>query len=117
LIWISAAIYLFALLCRAPKRSASTLLSYSPSTGAEEAGRCGSPATTDPFVPSDRALREWRFIMVRRFAGLAVFLVLAGILSACLEPVTPKRTIYYGTGSYTVGVYEDPWMNFSPGSK
>jgi hypothetical protein len=39
--------------------------------------------------------------------GAALAVLLAAWLAACQAPAQ-QRTIYYGTGSYTVGVYDDP---------
>jgi hypothetical protein len=54
-----------------------------------------------------------RMIAWRGVIGIAVAALLAAWLAACQPPVQ-QQTIYYGTGSYTVGIYDDPNMNRGP---
>lgn len=42
-------------------------------------------------------------------------LTLAVMLAACRGAETPMVTHWYGTGSYTVGVYDDPTWYQAPG--
>jgi len=41
-----------------------------------------------------------------RFAAVAI--TLAVVLAACRGAEQPSMTYWYGTGSYTTGVYDDP---------
>jgi hypothetical protein len=54
-----------------------------------------------------------RMIAWRGVIGIAVAALLASLLAAC-QPSVQQQTIYYGTGSYTVGIYDDPNMNRAP---
>jgi len=47
-----------------------------------------------------------------RFAAVALAALLA--LVACRGAETPMVTHWYGTGSYTVGVYDDPTWYQAP---
>lgn len=50
-----------------------------------------------------------------RFAAVAI--ALSVTLAACRGAGTPMVTHWYGTGSYTVGVYDDPTWYRVPGDK
>ena len=53
--------------------------------------------------------------MKRRGLGLA--LALALLLTACKGAEQPQITHWYGTGSYTTGVYDDPMFNWNPSNR
>ncbi|MDE2228610.1 MAG: hypothetical protein KGL11_06170 [Alphaproteobacteria bacterium] len=48
---------------------------------------------------------------------LAVAIALSILLAACRGAEQPQVTHWYGTGSYTTGVYEDPTWYQVPGDK